>query len=121
MENSGKQTKDNSPGTYNSGWEPKTIGIVSYITILGWIVALIFNNPKTEYASFHLRQSIGLILLGAATSMLGIIPVFGPIVAGIGWIFVVFLWLIAFLGALQEEKKMVPFVGAYFQELFRNL
>ena len=41
----------------------KVIGIVSHITLIGWIVALIMNqNNKSEFGSFYIRQNLGLIL-----------------------------------------------------------
>ena len=43
--------------------DKKWIGVVAYITIIGWIVAIIVNNNpenKTEFGSFHIRQFLGI-------------------------------------------------------------
>ena len=53
--------------------DAKTIAWVSYLTIIGWIIAFVSYgnlNPKTSLATFHLRQSLGLILLGVACSII---------------------------------------------------
>ena len=62
-----------------------------------------------------------LIALGAAAGMVGIVPILGWIAAILVWIATAFLWIIAFLGALQGEKKVVTWVGAYFQQWFKAL
>ncbi len=105
---------DNSnQGAPTGGTDPKVIAIVSYITLIGWIVALILNNPKSEFASFHIRQMLGLIIL----SVLGIIPVLGLIFS----IFIFVLWVMGFIGAVQGQMRPVPLLGEKFQEWFKSL
>lgn len=94
--------------------DPKVIGIVSYLTIIGWIVAIVLNNPKEDLASFHIRQSLGIILMGVVAS---IVPVLNLVL----WIVPLIAWIIGFIGALQGEKKLVPYVGEYFQDWFKSL
>jgi len=121
MEEPKREPQENPFGMTNGKADPKTIGIIAYLTLVGWIVAMVLNAPKTEYASFHLRQSLGLIALGAAAGMIGIVPILGWIAAILVWIAAAFLWIMAFLGALQGEKKLVPWVGEYFQQWFKGL
>ena len=41
--------------------EDKTVAILSYVTFIGFIVAVILHgNKKTRLGSFHLRQALGL-------------------------------------------------------------
>ncbi|MCK7460757.1 MAG: hypothetical protein MZU84_01060 [Sphingobacterium sp.] len=41
--------------------EDNTAAILSYIYILGWIIAfLLYGKNKTEFAAYHLRQALGL-------------------------------------------------------------
>lgn len=36
----------------------KTIAIVSYITVIGWIIAVIMNQEKQNaFAKFHIKQA----------------------------------------------------------------
>lgn len=108
MENSSNQ---NNP---SSGTDPKTVAIISYITIFGWIIALILNKPKSEFATFHLRQMLGLLLFALVGSFI-------PFVNVIVGLFVLVLWVMGLLSAVQGEMKPVPFVGDKFQEWFRSL
>lgn len=90
----------------------KTIAIVSYITIIGWVIALILNNnEKNSFASFHIRQSLGLNLLWM---VLSIIPV-------LGWIIGLILVILGLLTAIAERMVPVPVVGQYFQDWFKTL
>lgn len=96
----------------------KTIGIIAYITLIGWIVAFIMNSSKkNEYASFHLRQMFGLILLSILISILTVnlnLGLFGTILS----VLLIVLWVIGFVGAVQGEKKLTPIIGENFQEWF---
>ena len=92
----------------------KTKAIVAHITLIGWIVALVLNSQeKDEYASYYIRQMLGLILL----SIVGWIPVVG----WLAWIFVVVLWVLSLINAASGEMKPLPIVGEYFQQWFKSL
>src|SRR5699024_11914324 len=55
--------------------EGKGLAIVAYITIIGLIVALILNQEKKNpFTAFHVRQSLGIGLLGIAISVVNVIP-----------------------------------------------
>jgi uncharacterized membrane protein len=118
MHNTENQT-DRLPTS--SGMDPKVVAIISYITLIGWIVAVVMNNPKTSLASFHIRQSLGLMAISVALSIIAVVPILGWIAFVVGWIGLIILWLVGFLSALQEEEKLVPIVGEYFQEWFKAL
>lgn len=101
--------------------EGKTIAIISYITIIGTLVAFIMNQNKQNYfASFHIRQALGLFLLGVVISFIQRFTPFGwfDTVLGIG-VFV--LWVLGLISAIQGEEKPVPLLGVQFQEWFRNI
>ncbi|KGJ99685.1 DUF4870 domain-containing protein [Thalassotalea sp. ND16A] len=93
----------------------KTIAIISYLTIIGWVVALVLhgNNP-TNLAAFHLRQSLGLFLTWVVLSFIPII----------GWIFalpVLILWGIGLYHAFHENITPVAVIGEFFQRSFNTL
>ena len=93
----------------------KTKAIVAHITIIGWIIALVLNSSeKDEFASYYIRQLIGLYLLGLVCSF---IPVIGWIIS----IAVFVLWILSLVGAIQGEMKESPVVGKYFQDWFKSL
>lgn len=93
----------------------KTVAILSYITIIGWIIALVMhNNDKSALGAFHLRQGIGLFL---TSLILSFIPVIGWI-AAIG---VFILWILGLIAAVNGEMKPVPLVGDFYQKTFAGL
>ena len=101
--------------------EGKTIAIISYITFIGTIIAFIMNNDKkNSFASFHIRQMIGIILLGIIISVISRMANLGMIGTVISFIPVV-LWVIGFIGVLQGEEKRVPVLGDMFQEWFKGI
>lgn len=102
--------------------EGKTIAIVSYLTIIGLIVAFVLNNEKkNSFASFHIRQSLGVMLTGLALGVVAMIPFLGWIVALFGWIFILILWASGFLAALNEKRKPVMILGENYQEWLKGI
>jgi uncharacterized membrane protein len=93
--------------------EDKTVAILSYITLIGFIAAIVIHsNKKTQLGAFHLRQTLGLFL----TSLLGIIPFLGWLVL----LFVFVLWIIGLISAIKGEMKPVPLLGPLYQKWFGN-
>jgi len=94
------------------------ISIISYISFIGWIIAfVIYQNDKSELAIFHLRQSLGILI----TFMIGIFVFWIPI---IGWLFAIFmfvLWITGLIYAAQGEKRTVPVLGEFYQNLFKGI
>lgn len=102
----------------------KTIGIISYLTIIGWIIALVMHNKdKTAYGAFHIRQALGLIVLYLVAWIIyfGITYVGIPFLGNLVILAVVVLWILGFIGAVQGEKKPVPLVGEQFQDWFKSV
>jgi len=97
------------------------LAVVVYLTIIGWIIALLMNNSnKTELTSFHLRQMLGLMLMYAAVAICDTIITF-PILFWILYLGVMLLWVLGIVAAIRKEKVAIPFIGSYFQEWFKAL
>ena len=99
----------------------KLIAIVSYITVIGTIIAFIMNQNKHNYfASFHIRQAIGIFIVGLLVKFISRYSNFDGlnVILGIG---VFILWIIGLIGAIRGEEKLVPLLGQQFQEWFRNI
>lgn len=110
-----------TPAPASSNYDPKVIAIVSYITLIGWIVALVMNNPKDSFASFHIRQSLGIMLLFIASGIITVIPVLGWLVGMVGYIAAFVLWIIGLIASIQASRKAVPLIGDKSQEWFKAL
>lgn len=93
----------------------KTKAIVAHITIIGWIIALVLNSSdKDEFASYYIRQLLGIYLLGLVLSFI-------PVIGWLASVIVLVFWILSLIGAIQGEKKETPLVGNYFQEWFKSL
>ena len=93
----------------------KNVAIIAHITIIGWVVALIMNNQnRTEIGSFYIRQVLGIGLLGLVVSWI-------PLINVIGWIFVVILWIMSLMSAINGTQKPIFLLGTQFQEWFKSL
>lgn len=104
--------------------QSRLISTVSYITIVGWVIALILRqneNPKSELGLFHLRQSFGILILFFIASLAKIVLS----AIALGWIgnaiglVVLILWLIGLIGAIQGRYTKIPFIGDWLQENMR--
>ncbi len=91
----------------------KTVAIVSYLTLIGWIIALVLHlGNKTALGAFHLRQMLGLMLTALIFS---VIPV-------VGWMLMLALllfWALGLVSAIQGQKKPLPLIGDIYQQLFK--
>jgi uncharacterized membrane protein len=99
----------------------KNIATVSYLTLIGTVIAILMNNDtKSEFASFHIRQALGIFL---TFFLLGyFIGYFDSwMITSAFWVFIFALWIYGFIGALNGEKKEMPIVGKFFQNIFKSL
>lgn len=120
----------NNFGTQDNG---KTAGIISYFTIIGWLIAYFafHQNNKTSLGSFQLRQTLlfhiafmvvrwGLsIILGAMWLSTGFISLYS-LLRLVDFAFFI-LWVIGFIGAVQGEKKEIPLLGDRAQTMFPSI
>lgn len=113
---------ENSQQTFGNASQGKTIAIVSYLTIIGTIIAFIMNkNNPSSLGSFHLRQSIGILVVSILLSILNFVPVVGAIIAQIASILILIALILGIIAAVKEEEKPLPFVGALFQKWFAGI
>ncbi|WP_341843635.1 DUF4870 domain-containing protein [Chitinophaga caseinilytica] len=95
--------------------DKKTQSIVAYITIVGWIVALLqYNNGKDAAVRFHLKQSLGVMILGLALAVA--VTVLTTIVPALGYlayanVLVLILWILGIINAANGAQKPLPLVG----------
>lgn len=102
--------------------DDKTMGIIAYLTIIGLIVAIIMNNEKKDpFTSYHIRQSLGLAVTGIALAVIGIIPFIGWLISILGMVFIVILWIMGLINALNGSEKPVPVLGDKYMEWFKNV
>jgi len=105
-----------------SSFDPKTIAIIAYLTIIGLVVAFVLNNDKKdEFAAFHIKQSLGLIIISLGLFIIGMIPILGWILSFLGSIFLLYLWIMGLVNAINHNAKPVPILGHQFEKWFANI
>jgi uncharacterized membrane protein len=102
--------------------EDKTVAILSYLTLIGFIAAVfIHQNNKTQLGAFHLRQVLGMVVTAAAGAVCGVVPILGWIV----WFFVCLVlfvfWVLGLLAAVKGEMRPVPLLGDHYQKWFAGV
>ena len=124
--------------SFSTGDNGKTVAIVSYLTIVGWLIAYLamHKDNKTELGSYQLRQTLLFHILSIIVSWI-LAWIFGAIlltsgdlltglslVSTLNWIVRIGLfvfWLIGFIGAINGEKKPIPFIGDRAQTMFSGI
>ncbi|MBC9909645.1 DUF4870 domain-containing protein [Chitinophaga varians] len=102
----------------------KTISILSYVTIIGWIVAYVKSkdlSPKSDLVVYHLKQGLGFFILSvlinvALSVVVSIVPSLG-FLTYIGLALLI-LWIFGIINAVNEQKKPIPVVGKMFEDKF---
>lgn|SRR5690554_1325064 len=101
----------------------KTISIISYITIVGWLIAYLVGKDNLDaFSKYHLRQSLGLAITGFVVGLLlGILVFIVPILGLVTWIINVFFFILFILGiinAANAQMKPLPVIGKFFEDKF---
>ncbi len=103
----------------------RTVSIISYLTIIGWIVA--YNNYKKRNKSslikFHLEQSFGLALLVIVSNLFFylvtiLIPGLDLLLLLNNMIMFVF-WIAGIISASYGVRLALPIIGTFFEDKFR--
>ena len=94
----------------------KTAAITSYILGIGVFIAMSMNSEeKNIFASFHIRQGLGITLtfisLGLIISHFDSLMISAPM-----WIFILVLWSYGITSAIKGETKPVPLLGTFYQK-----
>lgn len=111
----------------NNADNGKTTAIVSYITIIGWLIAYfaMHQSKKTSLGSYHLRQTLLLFICAIVYQIVVmiitmVVPAIGMILSLAGLVFLV-LWIMGLIAAINGEEKPMPLIGAKAQELFKSI
>ncbi|MBT8310609.1 MAG: hypothetical protein HKO72_09190 [Flavobacteriaceae bacterium] len=100
----------------------KPLAVVSYLTIIGIIVAYFMNKDKDNnpFTNFHLRQSLGIWLtfhaLGIVVSTLDY-----SIVRLVFYFCIGVILIFGFINAVIGKAQEVPLVGKFYQKIFASL
>ncbi|MCR5526434.1 MAG: zinc ribbon-containing protein [Lachnospiraceae bacterium] len=86
----------------------KTLGIIAYITLIGFILALVLSNgrERSEFLKLQLSQALIITLCHIGGIMV-------PLVGWVLLIVVFFAWASALIFACQGKTKPLPVIGEF--------
>ncbi|WP_420399477.1 hypothetical protein [Flagellimonas sp.] len=98
----------------------RSTAIVSYITILGCLIAITMNmEPKQAFARFHAKQAFGTHLIyHSLATYLNLTNVDIVMVWGVLWVVYLVAIIYGFIGAINNREGLLPGLGAKFQKWF---
>ncbi len=101
---------DHSGGKKNMG--KRLTGAVSYITIIGWIIAFVLGDRKG--AKVHLNQSLVIVVANLILTIVAKVLGGIAIVSTILWVLDIILFVLMILGfirAIMGNDKPLPIIG----------
>lgn len=106
----------------------KTLAIVAYITIIGWLIAYFQyknNADKNPLVRYHLGQALGIIIFGVVLAIaIGIISSIIPSLSSIlslAGLLPLILLIFGIIAASNEALSPVPGIGKLFENKFSFL
>ena len=102
--------------------QDKTIAIIAYLTFIGLVIAFVMNNEKKDpFATYHIRQSLGLVLTSIALSLINVIPILGWIISLVGAFVLLYMWIVGLLNAINGRENPVPILGEKYLEWLKSI
>lgn len=103
----------------------KLIAILSYCTLIGFIVAIVMHSSnKTRLGAYHLRQALGLVIFAVGTSILFMLLaiVFWPLafLSPLVSILVLIMLVLGIVNAANEQEKPLFLIGGMSEKMFAN-
>ena len=99
----------------------KAAAIVAYLSIIGTIIAYFMNkDTKNPFASFHIRQGLGV---NVTFYLLGVLvtPFDSWLISSAFYIFIIILLGFGLISAIKGERNEVPFLGEHYQKWFSTI
>lgn len=100
----------------------KTLAIISYITIIGWLIAYFVGKDNADsLLKYHLKQSLGLAILSIAFS--AVLNIVASVFPFLGFLSIISLliWVLLILGIINangEKQKPLPIIGNWANNQF---
>lgn len=89
---------------------------------MGLIIAFVMNNDKKNaFAKYHIRQSPSHAVSGLALGVIGLIPILGWIINLLGFLVLVYMWVMGIMNAINEKQSPVPLLGEKYEVWFKNI
>lgn len=91
----------------------KMWAVVAYLTIIGFIIALVSEGKDSPFVKFHLNQSLCLLIAAIANIIVASIPILGWIIAPIIGIVILVFVIMGIINAAGGQMKRLPLIGNF--------
>ena len=107
------QQTNNIYNTSNASIDPKTAGIICYITWIGFLIALLAGDKNHPFLKHHLNNALIILIGSFALGVVAIIPILGWIAASVGEIFLFVCAIMGIVGAINGQETELPLIGQF--------
>ena len=107
------QQTNNIYNTSNASIDPKTAGIICYITWIGFLIALLAGDKNHTFLKHHLNNALIILIGSFALGVVAIIPILGWIAASVGEIFLFVCAIMGIVGAINGQETELPLIGQF--------
>lgn len=91
-----------------------TMAFLAYII---FFIPLLTDSKNDPFVKFHVKQSLGLLLIWVAVSVLVRLLWILWTVMPILQLALFILWVLGVINALQGKQKALPLIGEYFEKI----
>ncbi|SEW44766.1 import component protein [Chitinophaga arvensicola] len=100
----------------------KTLSILSYVTLIGWLIAYFSGKDKADgLLTYHLKQSFGLAIVSILFNItLSVIAFLVPSLSFLGLLgFAILIFsVLGMINAANNAERPVPVFGKVFEDKF---
>lgn len=94
-----------------NGNRSNVIAAISYLTWIGFLIALCVRDRRDDYVAFHLNQALLINLLEMVGGILTVVPLIGGMASSVVSLAVGVLWIIGIYRAATWNAEPLPIIG----------
>lgn len=91
----------------------KIWAIISYLGIIGIIIAFVSDGKNSPYVKFHLNQSVCLLIAALIGSAVTMVPIIGWLLAPVVGLVILVFVVMGIINAAQGQVKRLPLIGDF--------
>ena len=89
----------------------RMIAVASYLTWVGWIVAVVLHNRGNGYEAQHINQALIINIVSVLGGIAAAVPLVGHTLSAIAGAAVLVFWIMGIYRAIQWRSDPLPFIG----------
>jgi len=88
-----------------------TIALISYITWIGFIIALVMGDRSDRFIAHHMNQALVINIAGILGGLLTVVPILGAMAAGIISMATFVFDIMGIVSAYRGSMEPLPLIG----------